>query len=287
MTVDLDGPVHYADFGGDGAPIVLVHGLGGSSVNWVRVGAALAESGRVLALDLAGFGRTPPDRRAPSVTANRALLDRFIAEVAGGRALLVGNSMGGVVSLLEAARRPRRVSGLVLVDPALPPMSSGRPDPRFVLRGLLMVSPIVGDVISRARAERTSPEERVGEILSLVCADPTRVPPDVVDAHVALVRDRDLMPWSVSAHLEAARSLMLPLTPPLFTRTVATVHVPTMLVHGAEDRLVPVTSARRLAGWRPDWDYAELPDVGHVPMLETPDAFLGAVRPFLRAGPTG
>lgn len=283
VTVDLDGPVHYADFGGDGPPIVLVHGLGGSHVNWMRVGAALAELGRVVALDLAGFGRTPPDRRAPSVVANRVLLDRFLAEVVGAPALLVGNSMGGVVALLEAARRPRRVRGLVLVDPALPPTADGRPDPRFALRGLLMLAPVVGDVIQRARVERTSPEERVGEILRLVCTDPARIPSDVVEAHVALVRDRDLMPWSVGAHLEAARSLVLPLTPPVFARTVATVHVPTLLVHGVEDRLVPVASARRLAGWRQDWGYAELPDVGHTPMLETPDAFLESMRPFAEA----
>ncbi len=220
------------------------------------------------------------------MTANRALLDRFVAEVAGGPAILVGNSMGGVVSLLEAARRPRRVRALVLVDPALPPQANGRRDPRFMLRGLLMLTPIAGDLVFRARAERLSPEERVGEVLNLVCVDRSRVPAEVVDAHVALVRDRDLMPWSVAAHLEAARSLVLPLAPPLFARTVATVHVPTMLVHGTEDRLVPISSARRLAQWRRDWDYAELADVGHAPMLEAPDVFLGAVQPFLRANVT-
>ena len=58
-TVDLDGPVHYADFGGTGRPVVLVHGLGGSYANWLAVGPRLAALGRVYALDLAGHGLTP------------------------------------------------------------------------------------------------------------------------------------------------------------------------------------------------------------------------------------
>src|SRR6185369_5850332 len=76
--VDLGGPVHYADFGDDGPPIVCIHGLSGSHVNWLAVGPALARSGRVLAPDLAGFGLTPPSGRSSSVEANRALLDQFL-----------------------------------------------------------------------------------------------------------------------------------------------------------------------------------------------------------------
>jgi len=102
-TIDLDGPIHYADFGGTGPTLVLVHGLGGSYVNWLAVAPALARSGRVLALDLAGFGRTPLGERSAGVHANRVLLDRFLETVAPGPAILVGNSMGGLVAMMEAA----------------------------------------------------------------------------------------------------------------------------------------------------------------------------------------
>src|SRR5438552_1214348 len=119
-TIDLDGPVHYADFGGTGPTLVLVHGLGGSHVNWMAVAPALARDARVLAVDLAGFGRTPLGERSADVHANRILLDRFLEGVAAGPAVLVGNSMGGLVAMMEAALAPERVAGLVLVAPAQP-----------------------------------------------------------------------------------------------------------------------------------------------------------------------
>src|SRR5688572_27076484 len=98
VTLDVHGPVNVADFGGEGPPMVLVHGLGGSHVNWVRLGPLLAERARVLAPDLPGFGYTPPKGRSVTVQANAQWLDRFIAEVIGRPAILVGNSMGGLIS---------------------------------------------------------------------------------------------------------------------------------------------------------------------------------------------
>src|SRR5205823_3616951 len=129
-TIDLDGPVHYADFGGTGPTLVLVHGLGGSHVNWMAVAPALARDARVLAVDLAGFGRTPLGERSADVHANRILLDRFLEGVAAGPAVLVGNSMGGLVAMMEAALAPERVAGLVLVAPAQPRSAEARMDGR-------------------------------------------------------------------------------------------------------------------------------------------------------------
>ena len=121
-TVDLDGPVHYVDFGGpdDGPAVVLVHGLGGSHLNWDLFAPLLNPHARVWALDLPGFGRSEPGGRQVSVPANVAVLDRFLAEVVGEPAVLVGNSMGGMISILAAGERPDAVTGLVLLDPAIP-----------------------------------------------------------------------------------------------------------------------------------------------------------------------
>src|SRR5882672_10845246 len=132
-TIDLDGPVHFADFGGTGPTMVLVHGLGGSHVNWMAVGPALAAHARVLAPDLAGFGRTPLVGRSAHVHANHALLARFVDAVAGGPAILVGNSMGGLIAMMEAARRPAKVARLVLVGPAQPRPSATLIDPLVAL----------------------------------------------------------------------------------------------------------------------------------------------------------
>src|SRR2546426_7271482 len=119
-TIDLDGPVHYADFGGTGPTLVLVHGLGGSHLNWLAVAPALARGARVLAVDLAGFGRTPLGERSADVPSNRLLLDRFLAAIAAGPAIVVGNSMGGLLAMMEAAVAPERVAALALVAPAQP-----------------------------------------------------------------------------------------------------------------------------------------------------------------------
>ena len=121
-TADLGGPVHHVDYGGnpDGPVVVLVHGLGGSHLNWDLLAPQLTGSARVRALDLPGFGRSEPGGRRASVPANVAVLGRFLDEVVGEPAVLVGNSMGGMISILTTAERPDAVRGLALLDPSFP-----------------------------------------------------------------------------------------------------------------------------------------------------------------------
>ena len=124
-TAGLGGPVHGVDYGGQTAgaerpTFVLVHGLGGSHLNWDLLAPHLTPHARVVALDLPGFGRSEPGDRRATVQANVAVLDRFLAEVVGGPAVLVGNSMGGMVSILVAAAAGDRVRCLVLIGPAVP-----------------------------------------------------------------------------------------------------------------------------------------------------------------------
>src|SRR5689334_11534423 len=104
-SVDLGGPVHFADFGGEGPPLVLVHGLGGSHANWLAVAGRLSARFRVLAPDLVGFGRTPLAGRSTAVQANADLVGRFIDKVIGAPAIVVGNSMGGLCGALLASSR--------------------------------------------------------------------------------------------------------------------------------------------------------------------------------------
>src|ERR1700754_1853059 len=108
---ELDGPTHYVDFGGldDGPLVVCVHGLGGSYTNWVALAPFLTDRARVVALDLAGHGRTLPDARRTDVRSNQLLLHRFLTEVVTGPVVLVGNSMGGLISLMQASTRPATV----------------------------------------------------------------------------------------------------------------------------------------------------------------------------------
>lgn len=283
LTADLDGQVHYADFGGSGPAIVLVHGLGGSHVNWLGVGARLAFRGRVLAIDLPGFGRTPPEGRACDVRSNRAVLDRFVDEVAGGSAVLVGNSMGGLIALMEAAYRPEKVDGLILVDPALPRAPGVRPDALVAAAFAAYAVPGFGERFVAQRARRLGPAGMVHETMRLCCVDHTRVPAHVVDAHVALATERmATMPWATTSFLQAARSLLGLLAQRRRVHEIASrVVAPTLVIHGARDRLVPVQAARALGEVRPDWTLEILDAIGHTPQLEAPALFVDAVTRWL------
>ena len=157
----MGGPTNVAEFGGEGAPMVLLHGLGGSHLNWMRLGPLLAERARVLAPDLPGFGDTPPAGRSTTVQANAAWVGRFVEEVAGSPAILVGNSMGGLIATLAAIGRPEDVAGLILVDPALP-LAPGEPfDFQVVLAFAAYFTPGVGEVFVRRRMRMLGPEGMV------------------------------------------------------------------------------------------------------------------------------
>ena len=128
--VDLGIPVRYLDYGGaPGRPVIVaVHGLGGAAINWLAIAPLLTPKYRVLAPDLAGHGLTQARGHSTSVRANRRLLHHFLAAVAGEPVILMGNSMGGMIALLQAGTEASTVAGLILVDPALPFLPSV-PDP--------------------------------------------------------------------------------------------------------------------------------------------------------------
>src|SRR3954447_2975743 len=167
--LDWDGPVHYVDFGGnlEGPTFVLVHGLGGSHLNWDLLAPLLTAHGRVLALDLPGFGGSEPGSRRASVHANVVVLRRFLREVATAPAVLVGNSMGGMISIFTAASAPRAVRAVALLDPALPGGRRSR-DPVVAGQFLLYGLPLVGERVLWLRRQRRSPLQRVREMLRLV-----------------------------------------------------------------------------------------------------------------------
>jgi pimeloyl-ACP methyl ester carboxylesterase len=283
-TLDVGGPVHVADFGGRGAPMVLVHGLGGSHANWLAVGPSLARTHRVVAPDLAGFGLTRPDGRSSSVEANTRLLEGVIEQV-GRPVVLVGNSMGGLISMLLASRRPHLVQGLVLVGPALPRPMSARPNLVVTAAFATYAVPGLGEMYVRRRASRLGPEGMVRETIKLCTVDPSRVPRDVYDAHVELARTRREFPWAMEAYLEAARSLVRVVSRRRrFEAMMRSIAAPTMLIQGSEDRLVPVAAARQAARVCPGWRLEVFDDVGHTPQLEVPERFVDAVVDFCAGG---
>ena len=290
LWADLDGPVHYVDFGGPpGAPLVVcVHGLGGSHANWLAIAPQLARTHRVLALDLGGFGLTRGGDRGTSLAANTRLLHRFVTEVAGEQAILLGNSMGGLIAALEAAEHPGDVRALALIDPALPLYLKSRPEPLVVAAFTLYLAPGLGSLFQRGRRTVRTPEQVAWEILTFCCADPHRVPADVVAAHLELGRRREAYTEMDAEFVAATRSLLrILLGRRRVLRTLSRIGCPVLLLHGEADRLVPVGSARRVTAANPAWRFVPVPKVGHVPMLEDPEFVLGVLGDWLAALPSG
>jgi pimeloyl-ACP methyl ester carboxylesterase len=282
-TVDLGGPVHVVDHGGApaGPTVVLVHGLGGSHLNWDLFAPLLIPHARVLSLDLPGFGRSEPGPRQATVHANVAVLDRFLRQVVGGPVVLVGNSMGGMVSILQTAAAPELVRGLVLLDPAVPGPRRSL-DPLVALLFAAYALPGVGEQALRLRRRRTGAREQVLGMLRLCGVDPAGVPASLVDRSVDLVEQRQDVAGMDRAFLTAARSLLRVLADPRpYRRAMAGIEVPVLLVHGERDRLVSVANARDVAGRQPHWRYLELPGVGHVPQLQVPERLAAEVVPWL------
>jgi pimeloyl-ACP methyl ester carboxylesterase len=278
-VADVDGPVHYVDFGGVGTPLVMVHGLGGAAINWMAVGPELAETRRVIALDLAGFGETPLLNRSATVGANARLVHGFVEKVVGEPVVLIGNSMGGHIAVLEAAAHPEAVRSVVLVDAAIPGPHVRRPPPLMLGAMAALSVPGLAQTILDHRVRTLGAEGLVMQTLALVCADPSRVSPEVVEAHVHLTRERSgLGRQNARAFIQASRSIGLRMASPAFWTRAAAVSAPVLVVHGSLDRLIPVDAARRLVEKRPDWELKVLQGVGHVPMMETPDLFLTTLK---------
>lgn len=283
---DLDGPVHYVDYGGPGSgpTLLLVHGLGGSLLNWAAIAPTLAQTCQVLALDLVGFGRTQPFGRSPRIRDNRDLLARFVDEVIGHPVIVVGNSMGGLLSMLLADRRPDLVSGLVLVDPAVPVGPTARPDPAVSLMFGAYAVPAVARVFMSRRRSLMSAEAQAMAVLRLCCVDTKRVPLQVLQQHLQLAHEREGYSNVDAELVVAGRSLVFVLARRRWLYALmGRISVPVLLIHGSKDRLVPIAAARSVAQSNPWWRFEVAEDVGHVPQLEAPEWTVARIQDWLAA----
>ena len=288
FTADIGGPLFVADYGGNGPACVLIHGLGGSHLNWMSVGPELARSFHVLAPDLPGFGHSPSAGRQASIAANVRLVEDLIRNVAGTPALLMGNSMGGLISLGVAAGRSDLLSGLVLVDPALP-LPRGelfRFDPVALRFVAAYAVPKLGEYFLSRSATTLGAEGLVRGTLARCTVDWRRVDSEMVAAMIDLERERFAHPNWHEAVMEGTRSIVQTLASRRHVeRWIRSVSAPTLLVHGARDEIVRVSASRAAATVRPDWEFVELGDAGHVPMMEVPGAFLDVVDAWMAGVP--
>jgi pimeloyl-ACP methyl ester carboxylesterase len=276
---DLDGPIAYREWDGPGdTTFVLVHGLGGSHLNWIQVAPGLAGLGRVLALDLPGFGRSPLAGRSAALMDARRSLGRFVTEMATGRVVLAGNSMGGGLGMLEAAIEPDRVHGLVLTCSVFPWARGGLPHPAVVAAFAMYDLGRLGERLVYERTRRIDPETLVWLAFRMTAADPRRIPPEITDLQVEQLRERANDPEAAKAFVEAARSLLrLGRRPDIARRAMDAIRCPVLVLHGRLDRLVPVRFAEATLERYPAWRGRIFPDLGHVPQMEAPGRWVAEV----------
>jgi pimeloyl-ACP methyl ester carboxylesterase len=238
---------------GRGPTLVLLHGLASSIYTWADVIPALAEDHDVVAVDLPGFGGSDiPEELSSSVypATVLALMDRLGIS----RATLVGNSLGGSVAVVLAARHPERVRRLVLIDAAgfnLDP--SRRP---LILR-LIGFAPVPAALDALPIRRRV-----VTAALRQVFHERSRVTPEKVEEYLA--------PLARPGATEAIRSLLNQPASFGLPALVREVRVPTLIIWGRNDRWVPVADADRFASAIPAGRKVVLEECGHLPQEERP-----------------
>lgn len=238
----------------------------------------LARHGRVLAPDLAGFGRTAAGIRGAGLSAQGELLGDLLA---GGPAILIGSSMGGALALVQAARAPSSVTGLVLSGALLPAFEDGRsPRAAVVSFTLARLRRRARGVLRAGRILRGR-EAVVAAGIQAVTADPRSIDPIVLEASEASAREQGLLP-AARAYVQAASSTMRLLSSPArFAELLDRVRCPVLVIHGRDDPIVPVRFAAAAARAHPAWRMVVLDGVGHLPHLERRDEWLAVVEPWI------
>ncbi|MFE6740725.1 alpha/beta fold hydrolase [Streptomyces tubercidicus] len=264
----------------DRAPALYVHGLGGSSQNWSDLMPLLADRLDGEAIDLPGFGQSPPPADGNhSVSAQARAVIRYLDAAGRGPVHLIGNSMGGAASTRVAAVRPDLVRTLTLISPALPEL---RPQLTAVPTALLAVPGLAG-LFGRLTQDWT-PERRTREVLALCYGDPGRVSPEGFSAAVDEYARRLELPYFWEVMERSARGLVNAYTlggQHNLWRQAERVLAPTLLVYGGRDRLVSFRMARRAAAAFRGSRLLTLPEAGHVAMMEYPETVARAVRELL------
>jgi len=253
---------HSREAPGVGVPILYVHGHLASSATWEDVLVAASAGHPAIAVDVPGFGAS--DRPWPhdySVLGEARSLLAYLDARGIERAILVGNSLGGAAALLVAADHPDRVAALVLAAPATP-------EAPIAWQVKLMRLPVLGEV-ALALANRLLAAHG---LRSWLFARADRVTPRVVDDAWKPMTIRGTRRAALAAIRSDRRA---------HAGLERRIRVPTLIVWGAEDRLIPASGAPRVQANIAGSRLVVIPDAGHLPQREQPEAFASTVAKFV------
>ncbi|WP_249011219.1 alpha/beta fold hydrolase [Conexibacter sp. DBS9H8] len=268
--MEVDGcMIRYVDLGsGSDPPIVFIHGLAGCWQHWLENIAVAARHRRVIALDLPGFGASASLAHGCSIEAFARAIETFCERLDTGPVALVGNSMGGQIAAQLAISVRSRVERLVLVDAAgFSTCELPRSRYRLLVRTLAAVG-TTAPLGHRGLARR--PRAR-SLAFGAIWRHPALLRVDLLSE----ISDGTGAPWFTTA--------MDAIIVHDFRHELRTIAAPTLIVHGRQDRLVPVRDAYEFARVIPASRVVVFEDTGHMPMLERPARFNTTLLEFLGA----
>ncbi len=265
--------VHYKQQGSGSPAFILLHGFGASTFSWREVMAPLAEDGLVIAYDRPAFGLTerPLDWEGENPytqESNIALLLVLMDSKNIDQAVLVGNSAGGTLATAFTLAHPDRVLALIEVDAAI---YQTRPD-SALLDWLLNtpqvdhIGPLIARQLGGAQGEA---------FIESAWHDPTPLEenPEILAGY--------RKPLQVENWDRALWEHTLATDPPGLADRLSEISVPTLVISGDDDQIVPVENSRQLAEDIPGAELVILENCGHLPQEECPEAFMQAVDNFL------
>lgn len=267
--------VHYK-IAGQGEPLILLlHGFSANTYSWRKIMEPLASQGTVVAFDRPASGltqrplgeelRTWPGDNPYGPDAQAELVAGLIQALGFQQAILVGNSAGGAIAMHTYLSHPERVEAIVFVDAAIY-TGGGAPD---WIKPLLRTPQMnrLGPLVSRNLAAQGD------RLIRLAWHDPSKIRPEDIAGYrrSTLVEGWDRALWEFTL---ASRDLKL-------GERVNDVKVPTLVITGDDDRIVPTEESLRLARELPQAELVVIPACGHVPQEECPEAFVAAMQGFV------
>ncbi len=267
--------LHYKEMGSGERTLILLNGFGGNLTTWRKVMEPLSQYGRVIAFDRIGTGLSAYPMQgewrgqspyAPSMQPEFliGLMDALGIE----RAILVGNSQGGTIAVQTVLAHPERVEALILADPAIYTTGGFPPEyawlyatPQMRRLGPLASRQFLGDANADA-------------LLKLAWHDPSKLSAEerAESAKYGQIHNSYRALWEYTI---AGETLDL-------ASQVGKIDVPTLVIAGDDDRIVPTPEHARLAKEIPGAEYFLISQCGHVPQEEQPEEFLRAAESFLR-----
>ena len=262
--------IHYKTYGQGEPAFILLHGFGASVFSWREVVEPLAQHGTVIAYDRPAFGLTerPLEWEGESPYGPQAQVDIVLGlmdELGVEKAILVGNSAGGTVSMQVALQYPESVEALILVDAAVYAGGGAPSWSRPILKTPQMNH--VGPLIARQL------QAQGVQFIKTAWHDPSKITQDIFEGYQKplQIENWDKALWQLTVASEESG----------LVERLTEITIPTLVITGDDDRIVPTEQSLRLADELPNAELKVIAQSGHLPHEEKPVEFMQAVTEFL------